>query len=207
MTSPRQFTTLVLVALIAAALTLILTNSPNGKAAGGGDDSESRIQRGLAIAPVPLNLTGKNRALVGLGSYLVNATGDCNGCHAGPAGEFAAGGDPFLGEPKHVNEAAYLAGGTPLFGPFLPRNLTPDKTGRPEGGATFEEFRAIMRTGVDPDQAHPQFGPLLQVMPWPNFQDMTDNDLRAIYEYLSAIPCLEGDPGLPNPRPIGTRCQ
>ena len=207
MTSPRQFTTLVLVALIAAALTLILTKSPNGKAAGGGDDSESRIQRGLAIAPVPLNLTGKNRALVGLGSYLVNATGDCNGCHAGPAGEFAAGGDPFLGEPKHVNEAAYLAGGTPLFGPFLPRNLTPDKTGRPEGGATFEEFRAIMRTGVDPDQAHPQFGPLLQIMPWPNFQDMTDNDLRAIYEYLSAIPCLEGDPGLPNPRPIGTRCQ
>jgi hypothetical protein len=63
-----------------------------------------------------------------------------------------------------------------------------------------------MRTGIDPDQAHPQFGPFLQVMPWPAFQDMTDKDLHAIYEYLSAIPCLEGDPGLPNPRPIGTRC-
>ena len=32
-------------------------------------------------------------------------------------------------------------------------------------------------------------------------------DLRAIYEYLGTIPCVEGDPGLPNPRPIGTRCK
>jgi hypothetical protein len=107
-----------------------------------------------------------------------------------------------------VEQGGYLAGGTLLFGPFfIPRNLTPDKTGRPEGGASFEEFVEIMRTGVDPDHAHPQFGPFLQVMPWPQFQDMTDNDLRAIYEYLSAIPCIEGDPGLPNPRPLGTRCQ
>jgi hypothetical protein len=102
-------------------------------------------------------------------SSFVAASG-CNGCHAGPAGEYASGGDPFLGEPKQINQAAYLAGGTPLFGPFfLPRNLTPDKTGRPEGGASFEEFRDIMRTGIDPDQAHLQFGPYLQVMPWPNF--------------------------------------
>jgi hypothetical protein len=48
--------------------------------------------------------------------------------------------------------------------------------------------------------------PYLQIMPRSAFQDMTDHDLRAIYEYLSAIPCIEGDPGLPNPRPIGTRC-
>jgi hypothetical protein len=170
-------------------------------------NSESEVQIGLASAPVPLDLTGKNRALVAKGSYLVNAVGDCNGCHSGDP-EYVPGGNPFLGEPKVVNPATYLAGGNPLFGPFfIPRNLTPDKTGRPEGGASFEEFRDIMRTGIDPDQAHPQFGPYLQVMPWPNFQSMSDNDLRAIYEYLSAIPCIEGDPGLPNPRPIGTRCQ
>ena len=30
--------------------------------------SESRIRRGFAIAPVPLDMNGKNRALVGLGS-------------------------------------------------------------------------------------------------------------------------------------------
>ena len=199
--------------LIAAVLAVTLMHSPRGKAAGGGDDrgggddSDPRIQRGFAIAPVPLNLVGKNRSLVGLGSYLVNAAAECNGCHTGSSSPFAPGGDPYKGEPKHVNEATYLAGGFPRFGPFfIPRNLTPDKTGRPEGGATFQEFRDIMRTGIDPDQAHPQFGPFLQVMPWPAYQDMTNHDLRAIYEYLSAIPCIEGDPGLPHPRPIGTRC-
>lgn len=207
MTNRKHVRSLGARAAIAALLAVTLMGSPKAKAADGADDSESRIQRGFAIAPVHLNLKGKNRALVGLGSYLVNGTGDCNGCHFGPAGEFSPGGDPFLGEPKQINPDAYLAGGTPLFGPiFLPRNLTPDKTGLPEGGASFEEFRDIMRTGIDPHQAHPQFGPFLQVMPWPSFQNMTDNDLRAIYEYLSAIPCIEGDPGLPNPRPIGTRC-
>jgi hypothetical protein len=189
-----------------AVLVGVIAFSAKGTAAAD-DESESKVKRGFDIAPVPLNLTGKNRALVGLGSYIVNAVGDCNGCHHGPSGEYAPGGDPFQGQPTIVNQAAYLAGGTPLFGPFLPRNLTPDKTGTPEGGASFEEFVSIMRTGVDPDHAHPQFGPLLQVMPWPAFHDMTDRDLRAIYEYLSAIPCIEGDPGLPNPRPIGTRCQ
>jgi hypothetical protein len=207
----KHLKTFATAAMIAAALALTLTHSPKGRAASGGDDSESRIQIGLAIAPVPLNLVGKNRARVGLGSYLVNTVGDCNGCHhatLSASSPYAPGHDPYQGQPKQIEPAGYLAGGTQLFGPFfIPRNLTPDKTGRPEGGASFEEFRNIMRTGIDPDQAHPQFGPFLQVMPWPAFQDMTDNDLRAMYEYLSAIPCIEGDPGLPNPRPIGTRCQ
>jgi hypothetical protein len=34
-------------------------------------------------------------------------------------------------------------------------------------------------------------------MPWPLFDDLTDHDLHAMYEYLSAIPCLEGPPNLP----------
>ena len=195
-------------AAIAMLAALVLVAMASKGRAAAADSEESKIQRGFAIAPVRLDLTGKNRALVGLGSYIVNGGADCNGCHAGPGGEYAEGGNPFQGEPKVVNQAAYLAGGTPLFGPiFIPRNLTPDKTGRPEGGASLEEFVSIMRTGIDPDRAHPQFGPYLQVMPWPTFQSMTDRDLRAIYEYLSAIPCIEGDPGLPNPRPEGTRCK
>ena len=36
---------------------------------------DERIARGFAIAPVALNLKGKNRAFVGLGSYIVNAQG------------------------------------------------------------------------------------------------------------------------------------
>jgi hypothetical protein len=203
-------------AAIAAVLAGTLMYSLEGTAGGrdndagkwlpGGDEG-ARILRGYAIAPVKLNIVGKNWLLVGLGSYLVNAVGDCNGCHSGPPGPFLDGGDPALGQPTMDNKAGYLAGGSDMFGPFVPRNLTPDKTGRPEGGATYEEFRSIMRTGIDPDQAHPQFGPYLQVMPWATFRHMTETDLRAIYEYLRAIPCVEGDPGLPNPRPPGTRCK
>jgi hypothetical protein len=44
---------------------------------------------------------------------------------------------------------------------------------------------------------------ILQVMPWPTFQNMTDQDLRAIYEYLRAVPCnpgpvIDGAPYLQN---------
>ncbi len=41
------------------------------RAAGGGDECEqARIHRGLVIARVPLNLEGKDRDLVGLGTKL-----------------------------------------------------------------------------------------------------------------------------------------
>src|SRR5439155_17586828 len=66
----------------------------------GADDSsaESRIQRGFQIAPVPLNLAGKNLALVGLGSYIMNAASDCNSCHNGgqpPDFDFLPGHNPY----------------------------------------------------------------------------------------------------------------
>jgi len=66
-------------AFTGVAMAGILTSSPRGRADDRGDNSDSRIEQGFDIAPVPLNLEGKNRALVGLGSYIVNAQGDCNG--------------------------------------------------------------------------------------------------------------------------------
>ena len=44
----------------------------------------------------------------------------------------------------------------------------------------------------------PVDGGLLQVMPWPNFKDLTDHEIRAIYEYLKAVPCIQGN--YPGPR-------
>jgi hypothetical protein len=153
-----------------------------------------------------LNLAKKNRALVGLGSYLVNAANGCNDCHTNPS--YTNAGNPYLlgVTAKQVNAAGYLAGGQ-TFGPFTSRNLTPDKTGKPFG-ATFSEFKQIMRTGVDLDQWHlnlpaPVNGKVLQVMPWPVYGQLNDHDLSAIYEYLSAIPCIEGDPG--NPQGVNTK--
>ena len=52
------------------------------------NDEESLIHIGFKIAPVPLNLEGKNRDLVGLGSFIVNAQADCNGCHTARASKF-----------------------------------------------------------------------------------------------------------------------
>jgi hypothetical protein len=46
-------------------------------------------------------------------------------------------------------------------------------------------------------------GNLLQVMPWPIHRNMTDHDLRAIYEYLSAVPCIAGPPA---PDPLHNDC-
>jgi hypothetical protein len=147
----------------------------------GASAENERIRRGFRISPVELNLRGKDRALVGLGSYIVN-TGGCSDCHTNPP--YLEGGDPFLGQPEKINAAAFLGGGTP-FGPNLfSANLTPDASGRP-AGLTFEEFERVMRTGIDPEDGH-----ILQVMPWPVFGKKTDRDLRAIYEYLRAIPSL-----------------
>lgn len=149
---------------------------------------ESKIKRGFEIAPVPLNLEGRNRALVGLGSYIVNAQAGCNDCHTWP--NFAPGGDPYRLQPKMINAEHYLAGGRP-FGPFRSRNITPDPASTMTSEERYQEFVSIMRTGMDPDHAHPQFGPLLQVMPWSAYQDMTDRDLRAVFEYLQSIPHAE----------------
>ncbi len=216
--------------MVAIVLAGLLSSSTRVQAQ---DNNEaSLIKRGFEITPVPLNLAGKNRDLVGLGSYLVNAVGDCNGCHNGgqpPNFNYAAGGNPYFGQPAKVDPTTYLAGGQD-FGPvgdpsnpgpdIITRNLTPDKTGRPEGGHTLAEFKQIIRTGIDFDNLHPTCsqtvtkncipppvrGDLLQIMPWPVFANMTDHDLDAIYEYLSTIPCISGpsDPTDPLHNDCGT---
>ena len=168
-------------------LTVVLIRVMSAEEQESGD--EAQVKRGLEIAPVRLDLRGKNRALVGKGSYLVNAVSECNDCHTRP--HFVTGGNPFIpGQVELDTSTQHLTGGN-QFGPFTSRNLTPDAMGRP-AGMTFDQFLHTMRTGETDD--HPQFGPLLQVMPWPTFRKMTDHDLRAIYEYLRAIPSRPDNP-------------
>jgi len=183
----------VLATLGLASSVLVLTGCPGPELSALLHDT--RIQRGLDIAPVTLDMKGKNRLLVGLGSYIVNAQAGCNDCHTRPA--YAEGGDPFNGDTEQVNAANYLSGGR-QFGPFTSRNLTPGAESGLPADMTLTEFVAIMRHGVDDAEEHPQISPLLQVMPWPVYSHMTDTDLRAIYEYLRAIPSL---PNNPNPGP------
>jgi len=151
-----------LAAAIAAAVPLVtlLLGSHSAHAQVHGQ-SQSEIQIGFAISPVPLDLRGKNVALVGLGSYIVNAQAGCNECHVGSTLK---------------NLGLYLAGGSD--GP----NLTPDANGLP-GGLTLQQFFNVMRNGVDPEG-----NPVVEPMPVRVYKNMTDRDLAAIYEFLRSIP-------------------
>lgn len=158
---------------------------PQGAQAKGPSDDGSRVQIGLRYARqqgIELDFQRKDREMVGLGSYLVNAVGGCNDCHTAPP--YTSDPYAFLGAPKQINNACYLAGGV-AFGPFVSRDITPWEDGKP-AGLTLAQFRHVMRTGEDPDNP----GQVLQVMPWPVYQEMSDRDLRAVYEYLTAIPAI-----------------
>jgi hypothetical protein len=84
--------------------------------------------------------------------------------------------------PAHCESTLRSPAGGRTFGPLISPNITPDQDGRP-AGLTYAEFESLMRTGRDPEDAH-----ILQVMPWNIYGKMTSRDLRAMYEYLRAIP-------------------
>jgi len=136
---------------------------------------KARAKQGLAISPVPLSLdgkTGREKMLIGLGSYIVNAASDCAGCHSGPAG-FLSGGNPF-----------FLPGGQRVW----TRNLTPDAaTGL---ALTHDQFIEAIRTGRD---FHAGATKMLVVMPWTTLRWSSDVDLDAIYAYLRAVPAVANE--------------
>lgn len=235
----RRFGKIAAIAVLTSSAVILATlpnATPRAQASDFRDSGEEQlIHIGFQIAPVPLNLEGRDRDLVGLGSFIVNAVADCNGCHTegGPPNfNYAPGGNPYFNQKTKVDPTVYLSGGMD-FGPvgtptgpamypgpdIIARNLTPNKNGVPEGGQTLAKFKQIIRQGTDFDHIHPTCtaaqlaqieagttpfpvciptspgntadGDLLQVMPWPTFANMTDHQLDAIYEYLSAIPCID----------------
>lgn len=176
-------------ALLGLGMLAGLLHTPPPASAGFDDEqvSRRRIDQGLAIAPVPLDIAPRKRRVVGNGSYIVNAQSVCADCHSCPT--YAPGHSPFMGGDGQQNNTTYLAGGVP-FGPITSPNITPDAQGNP-AGLSPEEFVALMRTGHDPDGPP---GGVLQIMPWAFFRNMTDRDLLAIYEYLRSIPHAETPP-------------
>jgi hypothetical protein len=176
---------------IAAVLTATTLQGTAARA-----DEISQILRGYEIISeifpkgTKLNFAGKDWALVGLGSYLVNSTG-CNDCHTHP--NWAANHNPYMGQTKQIDPTVYLSGGRQFLksdGSVLvtSANITPDKaTGMP-AGLTLAGFLHVMQTGHDPKDDD-----ILLVMPWPLYQWKTDRDLTAMYEYLRVIPSLKNN--------------
>jgi mono/diheme cytochrome c family protein len=144
-------------------------------------------KQGFNISPVPINVTGLTSAqaeMVGNGSYLVNALGDCASCH-GTAPAFLGGGcpTPDAGPPSCTG----ITFAEPAF-TVTSRNLTPD----PGTGMVLTEaqFVNVMRTGADVHSATGTGGATetMVVMPWQGYRWMSLYDLQSMYAYLQVIP-------------------
>lgn len=133
-----------------------------------------------------------NNAQVERGRYLVRITG-CHDCHSPkvqgmvPNLDLALSGRPastqLPSETKtEVHASLDLTAWTGPWGYSVASNLTPDPaTGI---GTRYNEasFIATMRTGKKPNGT-----PIMPPMPSDVYQNMTDDDLKAIFAYLRTI--------------------
>ena len=107
------------------------------------------------------------------GEYLANITG-CNDCHT-PGGIYGA--------PDHERRlSGSELGWQGPWGVSYASNLTPD----PETGLgtwTNVEIERALRSGVRKDGS-----PILPPMPWPNFANLTADDMASLIAYLKSIP-------------------
>jgi hypothetical protein len=69
------------------------------------------------------------------------------------------------------------------WGVSFAANLTPDATGI--GTWTFEQFNSAMRKGKFKGLENSR--PLMPPMPWQNYTDMSDADMRAVFAYLKSL--------------------
>ncbi|WP_132054532.1 c-type cytochrome [Pseudocnuella soli] len=102
------------------------------------------------------------------GKYLVMNVANCNGCHTvrGGMGEY-------IGEP--------LAGGNGAEDPKMVHLTPPNISGDPSSRIRAwkqEDFIKRFRMGKAYDESH---------MPWTAFANMSDDDLKAIYNYLKSV--------------------
>ncbi|MBS1948201.1 MAG: diheme cytochrome c-553 [Bacteroidetes bacterium] len=138
------------------------------------------------------------------GKYLVTG-GGCGDCHnpklmspQGPVPDTTKllSGHPAAIPIMPIDKNALKPGNWVLFSPDLTMavgpwgitysaNLTPD-TATGLGAWTAEQFIKTMRTGKHLGQEGGRA--LLPPMPWQNFATFTDEDLKAIFAYLQALP-------------------
>ncbi|WP_330999006.1 c-type cytochrome [Mangrovicoccus algicola] len=122
--------------------------------------------------------------LIARGEYVARQA-DCVACHS------LEGGAPFAGG---------LEMGTPL-GVIHATNITPDPD-HGIGGYTLADFDRALRDGVTPDGRR-----LYPAMPYPSYEKMTDDDIRALYAFFMAgvEPVAEPVPENGIPWPLNIR--
>jgi mono/diheme cytochrome c family protein len=138
-------------------------------------------------------------SLVKRGQYLVSVIG-CGDCHSpkvmGPQGPMPAPGLELSGHPADLpvpkvdtadlrSWALFNHGNTAVAGPWgisFAANITGDSTGI--GAWTEEQFFRAMKQGKYKGLENSR--PLLPPMPWMNYTNMKDIDLRSIFAYLKS---------------------
>jgi mono/diheme cytochrome c family protein len=115
---------------------------------------------------VPVSVKADTSAVYG--KYLALSVAECNGCHTKRDMTGA-----FVGEP--------FAGGAPFVEPgkttLTPPNLTPDSSSRIFGWSQ-QDFIKRFRMGKLIAHSH---------MPWNSYNRMTDDELKAIFNYLRTV--------------------
>ncbi len=148
------------------------------------------------------------------GKYLVEVMG-CHDCHSpkvfGPQGPTPDPEKLLSGHPADLAFGAYDAatlGGrmianehiTAFAGPWgisYAGNLTSDATGI--GNWTLEQFSKALKEGKFKGLDGGRM--LLPPMPWPNFVNITDDDLNAIFTYLKSTKPINNVVPAPTPPP------
>lgn len=112
------------------------------------------------------------------GRYLAEGPAMCAGCHTphNPLKGWVPSGSPFSGgdsaDKNELNQAEEI----------ISPNLTPDPTTGHITSWTEDAFVARFRAGRVVKGSK---------MPWDNFKDMTESDLRSLYRYLHSLPAVK----------------
>jgi mono/diheme cytochrome c family protein len=178
----------------------------------------------LCLAAVSWMARGEdttNSNLVKRGEYLVNTSG-CQDCHTplkvGPNGPEPDMTHMLAGHPQELIMppapkmspgpwmGSFSATETAWAGPWgvsFTRNLTPDKeTGL--GDWTEQNFVGGIRTGREMGKGRV----ILPPMPIASIQNMTDEDIKAMFSYLQTIPAVKNkvpEPVAPEAAPAGEK--
>ena len=143
------------------------------------------LVRPAAIRPVvghsPPRLAPPQEPTVERGSYLANSVANCMACHS-PI-------DPATGELTGPAFSGNGRGERSMLDPTIlvrAPNLTPDPTGVLMKFADEDTWIGRFRVGRVIAASY---------MPWGPFSRMSENDLRAIYRYLTTLPPVANDVG------------
>jgi mono/diheme cytochrome c family protein len=162
----------------------------------------------LSVFSSPASAQQANNAAVERGRYLVTITG-CHDCHSPKVkGMTPDLGRALSGRPAttqlpsetktEVHASPDLTAWTGPWGYSIAANLTPDAATGLGTRYTEATFIATMRTGKKPNGT-----PVMPPMPSDVYQNMTDEDLKAIFAYLKTIKPIRNAvlAGLPLPKP------